>query len=216
VNLDRSAGRPIVTDTTRDYYEAHAAEYADFTWRLELPHLWPLITDRLPVGASLLDLGCGSGRDLRHFSQAGIRPIGVDYSGALARLARQRTGQVVVQADMRALPFTTSAFEAVWAVASLLHIQPKDLGSVLRDIHRVMTNDGVFVASVKVGTGALMDDTGRFFAGYTETDWSILLTKTDFHICTLQQTVEVRHSGAGPTHNILWLVSVCTKMSSRS
>jgi SAM-dependent methyltransferase len=60
-------------NSTRRYYETHASEYFRGTCNVDLSSLWNKLGKRLKLGALILDLGCGSGRDLLHFSQRGFR-----------------------------------------------------------------------------------------------------------------------------------------------
>ncbi len=66
----------------------------------------------LPTNCRVLDAGCGPGRDLHRFATAGHRPVGVDLCPAFTDMASRYAP--VVLADLRALPFATSTFQAVW------------------------------------------------------------------------------------------------------
>lgn len=52
--------------------------------------VWRLIDPLFPHGASVLDLGCGTGADAVHLEQAGIRVYGVDASPEMVRVARSK------------------------------------------------------------------------------------------------------------------------------
>ena len=92
-------------DLTRRYYELHAVEYFNATRDVQLSHLWEVITRELPPQALILDLGCGSGRDLRYFSRHGFRVVGLDYSFCLLKLAGGFSHQPVIFGDINRLPF---------------------------------------------------------------------------------------------------------------
>jgi SAM-dependent methyltransferase len=69
-------------DPTRNYYETHADEYFHATYAVDLQPLWEKLSKRLEKGDYILDLGSGSGRDLRYFAERGFRVIGIDYSAS--------------------------------------------------------------------------------------------------------------------------------------
>ncbi len=61
---------------------------------------------QLSPGDMLLDLCCGNGRHLAHLTTRARRAVGVDYSPALLRLARDNApGALLLRGDMRSLPF---------------------------------------------------------------------------------------------------------------
>jgi demethylmenaquinone methyltransferase / 2-methoxy-6-polyprenyl-1,4-benzoquinol methylase len=56
----------------------------------------------LPKGSSVLDIACGTGDLCRDLEGAGLRPIGVDFSGGM--LASARTAAPLVRGDALRLP----------------------------------------------------------------------------------------------------------------
>src|SRR5208282_4104334 len=91
----------------------------------------------LGPGDKIVDLGCGSGRDLKTFKERQLRPFGLDYSFAMCVIARDFSGAPVVNADIRQLPFADCTFEGASAIASLLHFKRDEIPVVLREIARV-------------------------------------------------------------------------------
>lgn len=202
----------LKTDSTRHYYDENAESYARTTLDVDLRHLWSLFTDSLDSGASILDLGCGAGRDLKYFADRDYRVVGVDYSKELVSIARQYSGQQVFLADIKeSLPFADGEFDAVWSIASLLHVPREEIGIVLRQVARVIKPSGIFLASVKKGKGARVDDQGRYFADYEAAEWRRLLNKAGFEKVEIHENEEQRSSPGGGTRRITWLVSLCTK-----
>lgn len=75
-------------------------------------------------GASLLDVGCGTGHFSRRFAAAGLQVTGVDPDAAALAYARSRDGVTYVRADARALPYGANSFDWVSAVTSLCFVDP--------------------------------------------------------------------------------------------
>jgi len=203
-------------DTTREYYDTHASEYADQTWNISIPAIWRLLTERVPRGGTILDLGCGAGRDLKVFADSGYKVIGVDYSVGLLEIARRRSSQTAIWAEFHSLPFHDRCFDAVWAIASLLHVSPHEIPSVLREVRRVLNPSGSFIASMKQGTGEHADQSGRFFVHYKKEEWNRLLTDAGFNVEDIHETLERRMLPTGKLSSIDWLVSVATIQDDRA
>jgi SAM-dependent methyltransferase len=91
---------------------------------------------------TLLDVGCGTGIYTAAMSERGWTATGVDLSDDMLRLARER-GVVAVHADAAALPFDDGSFEAV--VSMWTHTDVNDFAAVLREVARVLRQDGAFV-----------------------------------------------------------------------
>jgi ubiquinone/menaquinone biosynthesis C-methylase UbiE len=75
------------------HYERHAAQWdrdrQNSAWNDKTWH--SLLVDRLPTGARVLDLGCGSGRPVaQHMAELGLRVTGVDSSPTMISLCRSR------------------------------------------------------------------------------------------------------------------------------
>jgi len=71
----------------------------------------------LDGGELILDLCCGSGRHALPLAALGCRVVGLDYSPALLRIARQETPPHAewpryVRADVRNIPFRNGVFDA--------------------------------------------------------------------------------------------------------
>lgn len=198
------------TPSTKRYYEEHAESYARETGSADLQHVWPLLTKRLAPESLILDLGCGAGRDLAYFAKAGFRVIGLDYSLNLLRIAKTVSRQKVVLADLGMPPFAPATFDAVWALASLLHVPRYRIRTVLSDIRGLLKPPGLFLASIREGRGERVDERGRYFASYRPVEWEALLAATGFRRIDFRLTKESRTIASGKAVEISWLVSLCT------
>lgn len=143
----------MFSKSTRRYYETHAEEYFRQTYGREIVDYWEMIELRVKPGSLIIDLGCGSGRDLKHFSDAGYVGVGLDYSLPLLRMAASYSQQPVVLGDLRALPFNRHSFDVAWAIASLLHLPRDSVGTALREVRFCLKPRGTFFAAVKEGCG---------------------------------------------------------------
>jgi SAM-dependent methyltransferase len=90
----------------------------------------------LASGASVLEVGCGSGVFLRLAADRGTRVTGIDASEELVRLARTRVPEGDVRvADLESLPFDEGSFDAVFGFNVFFFAV--DMVAALREARRV-------------------------------------------------------------------------------
>ena len=78
-----------------NYYDKHADSYISTTVSLDMSVQYSLFLPFLPQGGSILDAGCGSGRDSLWFLSQGYKVEAFDISVAMVEHARALTGLVV-------------------------------------------------------------------------------------------------------------------------
>jgi SAM-dependent methyltransferase len=106
-----------------------------------------------PPPFTLLDFGCGPGRDLSTFKALGHRAIGLDGSSRLAAMARKTSGCEVLVQSFLDLNLPGSHFDGVFANAVLFHIPGQELARVLRQLHATLKPGGVAFSSNPRGSG---------------------------------------------------------------
>jgi len=99
----------------------------------------------LPHHASILDAGCGSGRNMVEFASFG-RVTGVDVSEYSVEAARARGLEDVRVAGLNALPFEDASFDLVTTLDVIEHID--DDVAALREMRRVARPDGRLLVTV--------------------------------------------------------------------
>ena len=89
----------------------------------------------------VLDLGCGTGRNLPLFA-SGVRAIGLDpCHESLLKARRRAPGVPLVRARAEALPFRDAAFDTV--VSGLVFCSVSDVPLGLAEVRRVLNPGGV-------------------------------------------------------------------------
>lgn len=88
----------------------------------------------IPRGASILDVGCGSGKLARFWSRQGRNVLGLDISDQALQFTRSQ-GVAVIKADVRRLPFKDGTFDLVYSDGLLEHFT--DPESILAELFRV-------------------------------------------------------------------------------
>src|SRR5208337_251614 len=70
---------------------------------------------------TILDFGCGPGRDLKVFAELGHSAIGLDGAARFVAMARAYSGCEVWQQDFLKLDLPENHFDGVFANATLFH-----------------------------------------------------------------------------------------------
>jgi SAM-dependent methyltransferase len=96
---------------------------------------------------SILDFGCGPGRDLRTFKDMGHAPVGLEGSPRFAEMARGYSGCEVWQQDFLKLDLPPARFDGIFANASLFHVPTQALPQVLRALRSTLKPRGVLFSS---------------------------------------------------------------------
>jgi len=96
---------------------------------------------------SILDFGCGPGRDLAYFRSLGHEAVGLDGSEAFVAMARKYCGCEVLHQDFLALDLPVARFDGVFANASLFHVPREVLPDVLAKLYATLKPQGVLFSS---------------------------------------------------------------------
>jgi SAM-dependent methyltransferase len=125
--------------------------------RIEIPLLLRAL--RPPLGRRVLEIGCGRGIALPVLAER-LRPaalFGVDIDPALVAIARQRTramgiDAVVMEGDVRDLPFEDGTFELVIDFGTCYHVSGGSHGArtALSEVARVLRSDGLFIEETPI------------------------------------------------------------------
>ena len=139
---------------TLAYYEANAARFWEGTRTHDVSqNIAALLSAVSGEGGrgpfSILDFGCGPGRDLLTFKEMGHTAVGFEGCAEFARMARAYSGCEVWERDFLApsLGLPGSFFDGVFANASLFHVPGEHLPRVLRELRDALTPRGVLFCS---------------------------------------------------------------------
>lgn len=147
---------------TLDFYNENANDYFEKTINLNMDIQYNLFEKYLNSGSRILDFGCGSGRDTKHFLDNGFNVDAIDGSSELVRLASEFT-----HIDVKCIDFydfnELNLYDGIWACASLLHIPKSDFKSILIKLSNALKSNGILYVSVKNGSGQSVDNKGRLY-----------------------------------------------------
>jgi SAM-dependent methyltransferase len=129
---------------------------------------------------TILDFGCGPGRDLRAFTDLGHVAIGLEGAARFAAMAREHSGCDVWLQDFLALDLPDQYFDGVFANAALFHVPGQELPRVLRELRSTLKPRGVLFSSNPRGSNEEGWNRGRYGAYHDLATWRGYLTAAGF------------------------------------
>jgi SAM-dependent methyltransferase len=140
----------MVSDRMKSAYDTIASQYAERYQVMPsvLADLCQTLLNRLPPAPSILDAGCGAGRDMVWFEAHGCNVTGIDLSPGMLERARQILSGPLLEMDLTAIDLPIGSFDGIWCNAALLHIPKKTAPDVLRQFSTVLKPGGTLVLGV--------------------------------------------------------------------
>lgn len=152
-------------DKTLKYYDENAEKFVQGTATVNFSETQNRFLRKLNQGASILDFGCGSGRDTKYFLDKGYIVSAIDGSKELCELASEYTGIKVNWMLFQELS-EISQYDGIWACSSILHVPKNQLKDVIEQMVTALKDDGVIYTSFKCSRFEGERD-GRHFTDFT-------------------------------------------------
>ena len=151
---------------TLNYYNINAEDFSETTKNVNFLKLQQIFTKQLSPNASILDFGCGSGRDSKYFLDHGYHVTATDGAEEICKIATDYTGIKVKQMLFEELD-DRNKYDGIWACASILHISKEKLPDIFQKMHQALKENGIIYTSFKYGTFE-GERNGRYFTDFTE------------------------------------------------
>ena len=182
VTDDDSDDADDISRRTLDHYNRNAQQFFHGTIDHDVSqNIGALLAAiEAPAPFTILDLGCGPGRDLKTFSAMGHRAIGVDGSQEFVAMARAFSGCEVWQQDFTHLDLPAALFDGVFANAVLFHVPSRLLPKVLGDLHACLKPGGVLFSSNPRGHNEEGWNGQRYGSYYDYDRWQKYLREANF------------------------------------
>ena len=128
----------------------------------------------------ILDFGCGPGRDLKIFRDAGYEAIGLEGAERFVQLAREYSGCEVWHQDFLSLELPADYFDGIFANAALFHVPSQELPRVLKELWATMKPSGVLFSSNPRGDNEEGWNGERYGVYYNLERWRELILAAGF------------------------------------
>ncbi len=192
---------------TIEYYNKYAAKIFEDTAELDMEKLRQKFLKYLEEGDTILDLGCGSGRDSLAFYEQGYDVTPLDASEEMCKLAEIHTGIEVLHMSYEDMEFD-EVFDGVWGCGALIHVPEKELEDILERVIDAMCQGGILFLSFREGDFEGFQGE-QYFCDYTEEKLERILKETG------RLEVKKLWTGAGQSRNTddSWVNVLAKKIS---
>ena len=135
-------------------FDKFAEQYADLTFQNILQYELNNFISLLPKNARILDVGCGSGKDVQYFMDYGFQAVGIDASENMIREAKKKVadGDFKIM-NLFSLDFPKESFDAAWVLDTVSFIDKVDMPKFLSSIYDVLKSNAVIFISARQGVG---------------------------------------------------------------
>jgi len=195
---------------TLEHYDQHAEEFWKGTRNHDVSQnidaLLKHIEGQPPF--TILDFGCGPGRDLKAFAERGQNAIGLEGAEHFVAMARAHSGCEVWRQDFLKLELPEKHFDGVFANAALFHVPRQELPRVLLELHAALKPRGVLFSSNPRGDNEEGWSSGRYCVFHDLESWRNYVSAAGF----LELIYYYRPDGAPPEQQP-WLASVWRRVA---
>jgi len=135
-------------------FDKFAEQYADLTFQNILQYELNNFISLLPKNAKILDVGCGSGKDVQYFMDYGFQAVGIDASENMIKEAKKKVadGDFKIM-NLLSLDFPKESFDAAWVLDTVSFIDKVDMPKFLSSIYDVLKSNAVIFISARQGVG---------------------------------------------------------------
>lgn len=194
---------------TVSYYDDNASQVSRKYESADMSHIAHLFLRHLPdKGSKILDLGCGSGRDAAFLLESGYNLRGVDASANMIEEALKEHPELAGRLSVEAVPLPEGSallketFQAVVAMAMLMHVPEQDLFQTAFQIKRMLGGGGIAFLSVSTGRMGVdaggRDGNGRLFQERPPEELQLIFERLGFRLAAAYRTPDAFSRG------ILW------------
>ncbi|MFC4654062.1 class I SAM-dependent methyltransferase [Rheinheimera marina] len=138
----------VVKNKTIAFYDENASSYFDSTFSIDMTEIYKKVRAYVPNGGSVLDAGCGVGRDTQYFIRHGFKVSSFDASARMVELCNQYPFAFCEQKSFADIDYPPT-FDLVWACASLLHLNESEFENAISRLVKTLGPDGYFYFSLK-------------------------------------------------------------------
>ncbi|MBW1970457.1 MAG: class I SAM-dependent methyltransferase [Deltaproteobacteria bacterium] len=172
-----------------DYYQKNYKAYHEKTFSIDPSSFLAPLAQRLPAEVFIMDVGCGSGRDLLWMKKRGFEVIGFERSPGLGELARENVGCEVIEGDFETYDFSAILVDAVMLIGALVHVPHERFSEVFKNITSAIPKNGSVLITLKEGSGDRTDADGRIFYLWEAPKARELFDTLGFKVCDFSTSV---------------------------
>lgn len=158
----------------------------------------------LSTGASVLDIGCGTGELLEYYSDNGFVSAGIDVAEEMIRISKEKVPSAGVRnLSLYNMDKMGEKFDAISATFVLVHVPKEKINEVVEKVYERLNDGGVFFAqfttSLQEGLqDEPLDNSCKYYAvNYSNDEICSVLENHGFSVLDNITDEEINSNGVG-------------------
>ncbi len=192
-------------NSPRSWYDNAPTTWIDTTREVDVSSHYQRFVPLLRPNAHVLEIGCGAGRDAKHFNDLFLRITAIDASPTMCDETRAHAGPEVKVECVPLLEFNSDGqrYDGVWALAALVHATDDELARSFPKIASLLQPGAPFYTTFKFAENSWTDANGRFYNWMTPSRLTSLLSDAGF------ERIEITQENDTMGRPESWLSCVC-------
>ncbi|MCG8563784.1 MAG: class I SAM-dependent methyltransferase [Desulfobacterales bacterium] len=179
-----------------NYYAANGTQLAQRYEKAEVSDLHTALLNAFPPKSRLLELGCGSGRDMAFMARNNFQVTAIDASPSMIRAAQELHHELKDAIHLGTLPDGfpdhLGTFDGIFSIAVLMHLSRPEIEVALKNIKAHLIPRGLFFFSVPIQRDDVhqdeFDEKGRRFTTMTQLEWLNCCRENGFESINITHT----------------------------
>ena len=158
----------------------------------------------LNSGASILDIGSGTGELLEYYNVNGFISAGIDVAEEMIRISKEKVPAANVKnLSLYNIDKLEEKYDAISATFVLVHVPKEKINEVVRNVHGCLNDDGVFftlfTTSLQEGLqDEPLDSSCKYYAvNYSNEEVCDVLENNGFEVIDSINNKEISSTGIG-------------------
>lgn len=200
-------------NNTLKYYESNYSALLNRYESADVSEVQKLLLQTFHKNATLLEIGCGSGRDASFMVKQEYDVIAIDGSANMIEEAKKIHPELSKKLFHKTLPNNLkfdNEFDGVYSIATLMHLSKEDITKIILQIYTLLKENGKFLISVSLFRDDVnvdgYDEKGRFFLLLSMDEWITLFQDIGFKVLHTKKNKDGLNRGG-----IEWLTLVIQK-----
>jgi 2-polyprenyl-3-methyl-5-hydroxy-6-metoxy-1,4-benzoquinol methylase len=182
--------------STLDYYNENAEKLAELYETADMSEVHSLLLRFLPQRASVMEIGCGSGRDAAFLIANGYDVTAVEASAQMMEVAQRLHPELAGRITLASVPLRDSdsllsrQFGAVVCIGTILHVPDQYLFEFASQRRDLVSQEGIFFLSGSIRillAQATRDEHSRLIIERVPEEIQLLFERLGFQLLTRTQ-----------------------------
>ena len=191
---------------TINYYNDNASKLTKEYDNANMSEIYDCIEKYLKSNSKVLDIGFGSGRDIRYFHSKNIEIYGIDGSKRFVEIFKNQYPMLSKFVSYSVLPdiyipnISNKYFDLIFSMATWMHLAQSDHNKTILNIKRNLKDDGIFILGYSYNQRT---NDPRFFENLDPQKIALLVSQNGFYLLEEYFTKDSLNR-----ENLKWIVQV--------